>query len=298
MAMSPKLLMKALGEAPNLVWMERIDVGEEWGKQFHLPFANELIHVLEGSARIEYQRSAVTVKVGDTFVVPWYLSHRDIRLPGSAYRADYMFFHWPAAEPLLRQIKPAVICTPPGKVKTHLRWLMHEMLRENANDSPAVMARIHMVLVEALLCLIRHGTHAKEPTPGAVGELAARRHRELAFRVEQYLISHCHESIRLEKLAHEHGVSPFHLCRTVSRELGRSVNEILCSARVDKSKRMLAGDELSVKEIAAQMGFMTPNYFGRVFRRLEGVTPTEYRLAIKKKIKKAGGTVDSPDKKR
>ena len=40
---------------------------------------------------------------------------------------------------------------------------------------------------------------------------------------------------------------------------------------------LLAEKNLSIKEIAFEIGYNDPNYFSRLFKKLEGVSPTEYK---------------------
>jgi AraC-like DNA-binding protein len=55
------------------------------------------------------------------------------------------------------------------------------------------------------------------------------------------------------------------------------VQEFIQNIRVQKAKELLTGSELCLKEIAANCGFKTPQYFSTVFRRQEHMTPGQYR---------------------
>jgi YesN/AraC family two-component response regulator len=73
------------------------------------------------------------------------------------------------------------------------------------------------------------------------------------------------------------GVSEDYLSRIFSREMGLSPWEYLNRLRVLQAKRLLADSKESVTWIAAQVGFDDPAYFSRVFQKLEGCSPREYR---------------------
>ena len=117
----------------------------------------------------------------------------------------------------------------------------------------------------------------------AAGVTAKKRRRELAHAVREYLEEHCADMIALEQLARIHGVSPFHLSRTVSHEFGISVSDMLTTMRMDRAKEMLRRKELSVKEIAGRVGYSNGNYFSKVFRRVCGLSPSEYRVLASRK---------------
>lgn len=68
---------------------------------------------------------------------------------------------------------------------------------------------------------------------------------------------------------------------TVFRQMtGYSPLEYVRRARVSHARRLLADPQLSVKEIAARTGFEDSFHFSRVFRRIDGLSPTHYREAV------------------
>jgi YesN/AraC family two-component response regulator len=58
-----------------------------------------------------------------------------------------------------------------------------------------------------------------------------------------------------------------------------SFTDVLTSVRVERAKELLAGTRLSVKQIAGRVGYSGGNYFAKVFRRVSGMSPSEYRLS-------------------
>ena len=46
---------------------------------------------------------------------------------------------------------------------------------------------------------------------------------------------------------------------------------------MEKAKQLLNNKELSVKEICLEVGYNDPNYFSRLFKKQEGITPTDFR---------------------
>jgi len=73
------------------------------------------------------------------------------------------------------------------------------------------------------------------------------------------------------------GVSEDYLSRIFNREMGVSPWEFLNRYRVQQAKQLLTGTNKSVTWIAAQVGFDDPAYFSRVFQRIAGCSPREYR---------------------
>ena len=105
----------------------------------------------------------------------------------------------------------------------------------------------------------------------------ARRPGGQADRAVEYIEVHFSEDITLELLAELTGVSLQHFCRVFRAQTGMRPMEYLARKRVSEAKRLLGSTDCSVAEIARLTGYRDPTYFGAVFRRYEGTTPTEYR---------------------
>ena len=83
--------------------------------------------------------------------------------------------------------------------------------------------------------------------------------------------------ITLEELAGLCGVSLQHFCRVFRQQCGMRPMEYLALRRISEAKRLLGSTGLSVSEISRMAGYSTPTYFGTVFRRYEGVSPSVWR---------------------
>lgn len=83
----------------------------------------------------------------------------------------------------------------------------------------------------------------------------------------------------LGELAALAGVHPAHLARTFKRVHGMSIGEYHRNLRIGAACRALARQHPSIAEIAADAGFNDQSHFTRVFRRLTGQTPGEFRTA-------------------
>ena len=68
-----------------------------------------------------------------------------------------------------------------------------------------------------------------------------------------------------------------HLYRIFKNELGVSVIDYIIHRRIYKSEIMLSNISLSIKDVAYSVGFTDQMYFSRVFKRINGRTPTEFR---------------------
>lgn len=101
--------------------------------------------------------------------------------------------------------------------------------------------------------------------------------------IREYINTHFHEDIFLEKLADKYVTSPSYLSRLLKRNLGVSFNTYLANIRIARAKQLLESTSKSVNVIAEETGFNSRNTFIRMFKKHEGIIPSEYRR-LKKKI--------------
>jgi len=96
-------------------------------------------------------------------------------------------------------------------------------------------------------------------------------------RAQHYIEQHLSEDITVEQLAElgHCSVSSFH--RIFKREMNLTPIEYLIEVRVEKSKTLLRRKDVPVTEVAMRCGFGSSAHFATSFKRLEGITPSEYR---------------------
>lgn len=80
----------------------------------------------------------------------------------------------------------------------------------------------------------------------------------------------------IEDLAQRLEVSPSHLIRKFSACMGISPGQYLTQVRIHFAKRLLRSDSISLEMVAACTGFSNASYFGKVFRRVTGMSPSAY----------------------
>ena len=103
------------------------------------------------------------------------------------------------------------------------------------------------------------------------------RDTERIRRIMEYIQKHYGEKITLEDLAGQ-----IHLCRSESCRLFRrymtvSMFDYLLDYRVERSLELLQKPGLDITQVAGRVGFVSPGYFSRIFKRKMGCTPLEYR---------------------
>jgi AraC-like DNA-binding protein len=84
-------------------------------------------------------------------------------------------------------------------------------------------------------------------------------------------------AISVTELAEASGLSESHFRQRFHQEMGISPSDFIARRRVQKAKGLLKSSELSITEIAFQLGFQSSPYFAAVFKKLTGQTPSQFR---------------------
>ncbi|MEY4767282.1 MAG: hypothetical protein RI907_3955 [Pseudomonadota bacterium] len=105
-----------------------------------------------------------------------------------------------------------------------------------------------------------------------------RRHADGEVRALQtWMAEHLQEAITLESLAEQVHMSVRTLQRRFLSASGQTPMQFLQALRIDRARELLEGDKLPVPEVAAQVGYQDRVAFGRLFKKLVGVSPGAYR---------------------
>ncbi|MFW6676724.1 response regulator transcription factor [Lacrimispora sp. AGF001] len=100
----------------------------------------------------------------------------------------------------------------------------------------------------------------------------------MASMVMEYIKSNFMNEISMSETARAIGYSEPYFCKMFKQQFGQSFTSYLAEYRVGEAKKMLEQPNVNVKEIGVRVGYTDNNYFTKVFKRLEGLNPSEYRM--------------------
>lgn len=101
-------------------------------------------------------------------------------------------------------------------------------------------------------------------------------------RARQFIRDHQADNLSLAEVARAVNTSTFYFCKLFKRATGLNFTEYLSRVRVEKAKSLLPNPNLRISEIAYQIGFQSLTHFNRVFKRITGQSPTNYRQRLPK----------------
>ena len=94
--------------------------------------------------------------------------------------------------------------------------------------------------------------------------------------VKKYINEHLTERLFLNEVAAVFGISPNYLSQLFGKYSDMGFSEYINTCKISESKRLLTEGNLKVYEVAEMLGFESAFYFSKVFKKVEGVSPTEY----------------------
>lgn len=104
------------------------------------------------------------------------------------------------------------------------------------------------------------------------------RNQQLLERIDGYILDNCFDnSFSLVGLADHLGLTPTYLSSFFKEKMGEGLMDRVTRLRMTKAKELLCSSKKNVAEIAAQVGYASSGTFIRGFKKLEGITPTQYR---------------------
>ncbi len=98
------------------------------------------------------------------------------------------------------------------------------------------------------------------------------------FLIKDYISNnYSNSSLSIKDISEHVHLSSSYLCTVFKTETGQTLNQYLTNFRIEKAKQMLSDPRNKVNEIAAQVGYCDCNYFGKTFKKVVGLSPSEYR---------------------
>src|SRR5690606_35612888 len=131
--------------------------------------------------------------------------------------------------------------------------------------------------VTLLLHLLEAMLFTREDQSNNDTELEQYRSFSYSEQAMNWVEEHYAEDFQLDDIAQSLHLSKYYLSRLFQRETGGSLSEYIIARRIKQACRLLYTTTLSVEQIAVQVGYPNTSYFIRIFKKVMGTTPLQYR---------------------
>lgn len=128
-------------------------------------------------------------------------------------------------------------------------------------------------LLSSLLTLIMENSWNTEHQKQTVSDNTA----SILAEVKEYLDFHYKEKLILDELSEMFYMNKYYMIRLFKSIYGDTIINYQIKQRINAAKRMLRFSDLSIESVGYECGFDDPNYFSRIFKKIEGSSPSVYR---------------------
>lgn len=154
------------------------------------------------------------------------------------------------------------------KQSERMEQLLKEIVDLNEDSAPDSPLKQQLYFSEFLLQLQKQALHIPTASENVSAEAV------------RYIQTHYYEPFDMKRLAQSLRFHPDYITRCMQKTLGMSAVQYVNYYRLAKAKKKLAETNDTVDAIAKQVGFEDGAYFSRLFKKMEGITPTEYRRIV------------------
>ena len=100
----------------------------------------------------------------------------------------------------------------------------------------------------------------------------------IVWKIKQYIKeNYKNQLLSLGEISDFLNLNISYVSMVFKKEVGITINRYIINYRLDKAKELLLRHDLLIKDIANAVGFQSSNYFAKVFKKVEGIQPKEYR---------------------
>jgi AraC family transcriptional regulator len=262
-----------------------------------LTFENYVASGVVEVPEMEIPTHVVILRTGSPSMIEWRSSGRDHRVelqPGSVSllpvglrQAAKVFRPLPGIGSIL-QIQPAFFDRGIGAIARGGR--VELIRRMDLNDSQ--MSRLMESLRADIAAGSPSGSLFGESIAIALSAHIARRYSTVTTKLEEYrgglsrfrlnrvveyITANLIDNLELNVLAEVAGLNVYHFAKAFKQSTGETPHQYVLRRRIEQAKEFLRRSQLSIVEASARTGFVDQSHFSKVFRRIVGVAPSEYR---------------------
>ena len=244
----------------------------DWHSTLHTHPFTELFYVVDGKGEFNIQGQRFPVKANDFVIINPQVEHTELSSPDEPLEYIVLGIRglsFSNLTPVSEGGHPFSFFNLRDEQKDILRYL-NAMVQEATSQQMSYELVCHNLLEILLIKILRHQHFDLE-----VGK-QSKATKDISF-IKHYLETYYHESIQLEDLASMTHLSRFYISHSFKKEIGMSPMEYLIDIRIKESKIFLRTNNYSISQVADIVGFTTPTYFSKQFRKSTGISPTDYR---------------------
>lgn len=226
--------------------------------------------VLGGSGELRYNKQKYELAAGDCVFLDCRQSYSHATAE-NLWQLKWVHFYGPNMNSIYEKYlsRGGRPCFHPEN-PANFEDILNQILIIAASDDHIRDMRLFEKLTSLLTLLM------EESWQPSAGRYSASKKQNLR-NLKEYLEQHYQERILLDDLAEKFFINKYYLTRIFKEQFGVSINTYLLQVRITHAKQLLRFTDKSIEEIGIECGIGDGNYFSRMFKKVEGVPPGEFR---------------------
>lgn len=238
---------------------------------FHMHKEIEVMLVLEGSAKVYVDTHSFDIEKGDiVFLSPYILhrytipAHSDFKHYCLCFGTDLIFDKDLQSGLDRKTVHGASII----KSAESYAGYIEAAFQADAEKAPGWELRVIGNLSLFFAALTEAGHLSAAATPSA---------SPVYYQMFDFIANHFGSNITSAQAAKALHMNHSYFCRVFRKNSGYCFENYLCMYRLERAKSLLKNTQMSVSEIALEVGFNSFSYFSKVFKKYNFMTPSQYR---------------------
>lgn len=245
-------------------------------KNTTLPY-HRIIYITCGPVRYEIHNTSMVLEKGDVLYTP----------PNTIYNAAglhdhvlpeflYLYFQvLPHHEEkhFIRMMETSLKIRVFHALRSPVEFYFRTIEEEYASQRPGYYHKIHSYLMLLIMELLRR----KDFRPGELQVHKPIPGTDLILnKAASYIAANIREPLRISQVSHACGVSESYLYKIFVSGLGQSPKEYILKCKMEDAALLLKEQNMTVTQIARELGFTSPNHFSNTFYKVMGIRPSRY----------------------
>lgn len=260
-------------------WKGSRDVDED---SYHSHDHLELAYIMSGKGKYYIEDEMYDVQEGDLLILNPGVKHQaqpaeEKETPTTEFFvgvADIQFPTYPRN--YLPVPKGGHIMRPTLEFRKKIARIFNAIETENKVYKEGRYVMLKAYLMQMILLIVREQCRATSPSGGYAFESVNKNY--VVDRIISYFQDHYSEKISLDQIAENMYLSPFYISKIFKSETGDTPIRYLINIRLERAKILLEnGDNGSIQEIAARVGYDDAYHFSKLFKKRYGISPSQAR---------------------
>lgn len=246
---------------------------EDWHPSFHAHQFSEIFYIIKGEGKFYIENEKIFVKEDDVIFINPNVEHTEKPLKNNPM--EYICFGVDGFSFVMQDGTKGYNTYNYSHDKKYFIDFAKLILKE-LNEKNLGYEKICYGLLQSFLTYI-----ARKDNLSVISESTLQAYKKCSI-AKRYIDTNYAKNITLESLAEISHVNKFYLAHSFTKCIGQSPINYLTNKRIEMCKELLSSSDMSVTQIASNVGFSSQSYFSQTFKSKTGMSPLQYRKTFLK----------------